>query len=334
MPPMYRNPDWTPGSDQPQWLRYGPPNPNYVAPNQANMVRPAPGAQPHHMPHNGMTPFTGGPVNGRVPSNGGIPPNAHVPSNAGVPFNTVRTPDTVSGFLEIPGLPFPAVYHTNPPRNNTGGPRGRINGPNVSGAPVNTHDSAAGQQQRIQGQPFVPEAAAPSRTTAQTGRRDGPPISDGPAPSPVDDEAQIEADIAEVKELRNSTRVTGSALIKSFEHQQRLERAERRMRRRGGPDRCSDMPQDSAGQRPFVDRLCAAITNLENIESRQTRVNATQRGDSKTIDSAAVKCVKEKTPYDVANLAWKFMVSVCPRTIMPYFCYYLHSMLMNTARHP
>lgn len=269
------------------------------------MVHPTPGAQP------GMTPISGGPVNSGVPSNagiprnGGFPSNIHVPFNAGGPSNSRVPPST--------GVPM----NTGMPNNN-GAIQGRISNPNMSSVPVNTHVHAHGQRQYIQGQPSVRQPTAPSQMRAQTGNANGRSTTGRPASRPVNYAAQLEADMAEVKSLQNSNEKTGHGLIKSFEHQKRLENAEKRMRRRGGPDLSGDMPPDDAGRGVLADRLCDAITNLENIESRETRVNQSKRGDNKTMDSAGVKCVKDKKGYEIANLAWKFMVSVCSQPVLPY----------------
>lgn len=323
MPTMYVNPNWTEDNGQPQWLPYVPQNPGYVDPNQVNMVHPALGAQP------GMTPISGGPVNSGVPSNagipcnGGFPSNIHVPNNAGVPINAAgpsnsRVPPSTArarstGLTPNTGVPM----NTGMPSNN-GAIQGRISNPNMSSVPVNTRVHAHGQRQHIQGQPTVRQPTAPSQMRAQTGNANGRSSTGRPASRPVNYAAQLEADMAEVKSLQNSNEKTGHGLIKSFEHQKRLEKAERHMRRRGGPDLSGDMPPDDAGRGVLADRLCDAITNLENIESRETRVNQSKRGDNKTMDSAGVKCVKEKKGYEIANLAWKFMVSVCPQPIMPF----------------
>lgn len=329
MPLRYRNPDWTEDNGEPYWLPYGPPNPNYVGPNQleANMMPPTPGAQRH------ATPIAGHPVNSRAPSNGRVSYNAGIPSNTPVPFNTVRPrsnglPPNVD-FPMNAGVPVNTggPSNTGTP-NNAGAAQSRTRGPNMPGVPCDPRIHSHSQRQNIRGQPMesftrhpVTEQPMPPVPPAQrnddAGHVYGHAITGHPGPRPVNDDAQIEADIAEVKALRNSRR-TGSQLINSFEHHNRLERAERRMLRRGGRDLSRDMPQDNAGQRALVDRLCTAITNLEDIESRKERVNPSSKGDKKTTDSAGVKCVKNKSNYEIASLAWKFMVSARPQLITAY----------------
>lgn len=56
MPPPLRNPNWTPHNGQPEWISYGPPNPNYVGQDQSNMAYSTRGAQPRRVASTGITP--------------------------------------------------------------------------------------------------------------------------------------------------------------------------------------------------------------------------------------------------------------------------------------
>lgn len=133
-----------------------------------------------------------------------------------------------------------------------------------------------------------------------------------------DEETLLEVYVAKRQRLRNSRGKAYSELVRNFKEFEWLEKAERQSRVRDGPDLSGDMPRDDAGQAVLVDRLGNAIANLQGIESRTTRKNSSKRGDVRFVDSAGVKCVKDKSKDEIAMLAWKFMVSV-PIQLVTFF---------------
>lgn len=293
MPPPYRNPDYTEDNGQDEYLHYGPPNPNYVPPGQsnsqhpgqgitarqgqANMTRRTRGSQSRGMPHNSMASNTGNTV---VPSNSGIPLSAGAAINTGA-------------------------------RNNAGATQNSNSGPQMPRVPVNTGVyTAHGQARSMTGQPLFRQPAAPPQMSAQRGSLRDRPTTGGRAPTPVDDEAQLRGYIDRRQKLRNVTGRNFSELVRNSQEFEWFLKADARSRRREGPDLSGDMPRDEAGQAELVDRLGDAIANLVNIESRKTRMNQSKRGDVEEVDSTGVKYVKEKKDYDIAMLAWMFMVSV------------------------
>lgn len=293
-PPRY-NPNWE-EDGRPKYIFDGPPNPNYVPPGQNNMVhpgqgvtarqgqadmaRPTRGSQSRRMPHGSTASNTGGQEDTVVPSIAGIP------SNAGAPINTGA-------------------------RSNAGATQNSTSGPQMPRVPVNTDVfTAHDQAQNMTGQPLFRQPAAPPQMSAQRRSLRDCSTACGRAPTPVDDEAQLRGYIDQRQKLSNVTGRNFSEIVPNFKEFGWFEKADARSRRRDGPDLSGDMPRDEAGQAELVDRLGNAIANLEDIESRKTRTNQSKRGDVTEVDSTGVKYVKEKNDYDIAMLAWKFMVSV------------------------
>lgn len=333
MPPPYRNPDWTPDNGQPYWRHYGPPNPNYNSQRPANMVPQGqanttpsnqanwmhqgqidvanlpPGAGPRSIPRGSRASYTGSPLNAGVPSSSRTPVNSDFPINTGAPIN--------SGMRNNPGGRQNNISFPNMPRfPDITGVFGHGQAEPIQGQPI--------QGQPIQGQPVPRQPGAPSQMNTQTGNTDARSITSGQASRPVNDDAIFQPNATGRQRLRIPHRKKYSEFVKNPTEFEDNENEERQARRRGGPDRSSDIPRDLAGLCHLVDRLGNAIANLDGTESSQTRVNQSKRGDSALVDSAAVKCVKDMDGRDIAMLAWKFLVSVSPHPV-PSFLYIVFS---------
>ena len=96
-----------------------------------------------------------------------------------------------------------------------------------------------------------------------------------------------------------------------------FEKALKWLSRASAPDLSSDMPRDEAGLAVLARGLYDAIENLVGIESSATRTQHS-RGETRLVDSLAVKCVKTKKSFDIDRLVWKFLVSVCSRPIATF----------------
>lgn len=325
MPPPYRNPDWTPDNGQRYWLNYGPPNPNYnpqgpanmvpqgqanmTAPSQANgmpqdqinMAYPPPGAHPRRIPRGSRASYVGSPRNAGPSSN--TPVNSGFPINSGVPINS--------------GM-----------QNNPGGRQNTISGPNMPRFPDNTgvltHAQAEPiqgqpiQGQPIQGQPAPRQSGAPSQMNTQTGNTDGRSITSGQASRPVNNDAFLQASAAQRQKLQIAHTKRYSEALRSVAEFEEYDKQEKQARRRGDADLSGDIPRDQAALAHLLDRLGDAIANLNGTESSETRVNPSKRGDSRLVDSSAVKCVKGMDEREIAGLAWKFLVSVRPQLVNPF----------------
>lgn len=303
---MRRNPYWTAENDQPEFIPYGPRDENHGGQGQANTV-------PHATPNPRSHPMPNMP---RHPQ--GIQ-HHQMPSAVGPAPTTQPRPAPYAGPASNAG----GLVHNDGPYNTTGAFPGNENvsraggSPNY-GVPTDTGGYTHGQMQPMHAQPSGPQPVAQTQTNTQTGDPDTRSITGDPAPTPLDDEARIQALIPEVKRALRSSRKGNPCSIKNLNDLRLNEMAEKLSRRRGGPDLCGDMPQDEATQQQYAGRLFNAMINIEGIESRVTRTNSSKR-DDRPVDSVGVKCVKERNGRKFELVAWKFFVSVHLQPI-PLIC--------------
>lgn len=131
-----------------------------------------------------------------------------------------------------------------------------------------------------------------------------------PASGPGTEDQSWEGTLLQTRKLLRLRSKRYGGYVKSFEDHERFQKARKHLLRKNTVDRSGDMPQDPAGQQELVARLVNAMSNLDGIETRQTRKHPTRHNETRLIDSIGVKCVKDMGAFEMEMLAWDFMVSL------------------------
>lgn len=340
-----RNPNYTPENGEPEWVYPGtviphplaqgggrrtrimppPPRPTRVTPNASDSANTGVPPNTGYPSNTGFPSNTGLPSNAGFPANAGLPSSTGIPSNTGAPYNTsvpftAGVPanagiprDIGSGFNT--GIPINiGQSYVNDTPNNTPVPQNNAGNRNVPGVPAPTGVNANGQVQQIEAQPATRQPAAAAQMNAQTRQLESPAPTGGPAPSPVGQDAILQAFIDRTQQIRRSGVKDYRAYINSFQEADMFDRAADELNRRPVSRVSDDMPQTDAGWESLVKGLRDAIKNLVRIESSATRTQNSRAG-SQAVDSQAVKFLKEQDSLDIDRLVWKLLVSVCSQPI-------------------
>lgn len=219
----------------------------------------------------------------------GLPPMANPMPESSFNRSTTEVPFHVpANILPYPGVPFDSgdQHSTSTPTNT-----GIL--PNTT-----TPDDTDTSQHSISGQdlPSI-EARTDLRTSI-------------PAFGPGNEDGSWEATLQQTRKLLRLRGKRYGGHVKSFEDHERFKKARKHLLRKTTVDRSGDMPQEPVGQQELVARLVNAMSNLDGIETRQTRKHPTRRGGTRIIDSIGVKCVKDMGAFEMEMLAWDFMVSL------------------------